>query len=154
MVEFVIPKHEKLGRGFSRAAQIQAQEHPGRQTNPSHGYQTPVAWLSDLLSLRRILILCTNCERHFDAGRFQYRVVYVPDWTGKTDGYTVNGKCDWCAQETTDVGGGKAFQPEEFYKATHMEPAEARRASRARAMSKRAWDAVQSEVSRRQQARA
>ena len=153
MVEFLIPKHKKLGEGFTRGDHMKAQEHPGRQTNPRHGYQAPVAWLSDLLSLRKIIILCRNCQRHFDAGRFQYRVVFVPDETGKTDGYTVNGKCDWCTQETVMVGGGKAFQPEEFYKATHMEPAEARRASRARAMSKRAWDAVQSEMARRQTVR-
>ena len=149
MPSVAVPKHQRLGQGFSKAEQLKAIEHPGRQTNPKRGYQTSIAWLSDLIALRRILILCSNCQRYFDARRFQYRVVFVPDSTGKTDGYLVNGTCDWCTQETVMVGGGKAFEPEEHYAEVHIEPDVARRASRARALKKGAWDAVVADVERR-----
>ena len=152
-IMIAVPQHAKLGEGFSRGERFLATEHPGRQTDPKRGYQTPVAWISDLIALHKVLILCDADQKHFDARRFHYRMVYVPDETGKTSGYTVNGRCDWCKQETALLGGGKAFEPEEQYRLLHIEPEEARRAQRSAAMTKSVWRAVQEEVARRTRGR-
>lgn len=137
-----IPKHGgRLGQGFNKGQQLKAMEAPGRQTNPRRGYQTPVAFISDRLALRQVLILCNICAPKFApvAKRARYRLVFIPDQTGVTDGYTVNGQCDSCAQETVMMGGGRAYQPEELYAKTHLDPSEARRAARAAAKSLSTW---------------
>lgn len=139
-----IPKKgARLGEGFSRAEKLKAMEHPGRQTNPKRGYQSAVSWISDLIALRKVIILCNFCRVKFNPRRFGYRRVFVPDWSGKTDGYTVNGDCDSCKQFTAMVGGGTAFQPEEHYLQTHVDPVHARRAARAGAKSMSAWRFIQ-----------
>lgn len=142
-----VPRHARLGQGFSKRAQLKAIEHPGRRTAP-HGYQSAVAWVSDLIALRKAVILCVTCCRKFEAHamrRVAYRKVYVADFTGKTDGYTVNGSCDVCTQETMLVGGGRAYQAEEVYAQTHMDPSEARRIARAAAKQLGTWDFLQRE---------
>jgi len=147
-----VPKQGKrLGEGFSKAAKLQALEWPGRQTQPARGYQTPVSYLSDLLALRRVIILCQVCAPRFakECQHQHYRKVFIPDFTGRTDGYTVNGRCDSCTQETAIVGGGRAYQPEEEYLKTHIDPSQARRAARATAKALGTWQFVQREQARR-----
>lgn len=146
-----VPTHAKLGEGFSKRQKIKALEHPGRRTTP-HGYQSAVSWVAELLARRKVLILCMNCCRAFEQHvmrREAYRRVFIPDYTGQTDGYTVNGACDVCKQETALVGGGRAYQPEEFYRLNHLDPSEARQASRAAAKQLGTWAFVQREQRRR-----
>lgn len=132
MAEVFISKHGgKLGTGFSGREKMLA-EAITPQHQASKG-RSRSSWLSDLLSLRKVIILCAWCRKTFNPRKHGYRRVFVPDYTGKTDGYTVNGSCDWCKQETALVGGGTAFQPEELYAQTHMDPVDARRRSRAEA---------------------
>ena len=60
MVEIAIPKHgPKLGEGFSQEEKLKAIEIH-RQTDPKRGYQTPAAFVSDLASLHKIIILCSS----------------------------------------------------------------------------------------------
>ena len=102
--------------------------------------------MSDIIALRKALILCVTCCRKFEQQamrRVQYRKVYIPDLTGKTDGYTVNGVCDVCKQETAIVGGGRAYQPEEVYALTHIDPAESRAVARAKAKQLGTWQFLQ-----------
>lgn len=148
-MEAFIPRGEKLGEGFSKAEILDSKIHPGRQTNPQHGYQSAVAWISDLISLRKTIILCSFCQAKFNPRKFRYRVMFVPDDTGKTDGYTVNGYCDSCKGWTPDLSGGRAYTPEETYQEIHVDPFEARRNARAAAKAMGTWSAVQAQVQRR-----
>lgn len=141
----IIPKHGKLGEGFSKQEKLLAMKHPGRQTNPQKGYQSRAAWIADLVALRKVIILCSFCRSYFNPRKANYRRVYVPDITGKTDGYTVNGDCDVCKGFTPNLGGGTAFTPDELYVQTHMDPAEARRARRARMGDEGIWKRIERE---------
>lgn len=139
----VVPKYSKIGQGFSRREKIKAMEHPGRRTDPRRGYQSAASWIADRIGLRKDVILCSFCRAKFNPRRHGYRRVFVPDYTGKTDGYTVNGQCDSCKQETPNAGGGTAFVAEEVYSLTHIDPSEARRNARAAAKSLGTWQFLQ-----------
>ena len=137
-----VPHGSKLGTGFSKAEKLAGQAiHP--QHNASKG-QSRANWISDLVALRKVVILCSYCRAKFNPRQAGYRRVYIPDYTGKTDGYTVNGDCDSCRVFTPNAGGGCAFQPEELYEATHIDPTVARRQARARAGLKSTWSAIKS----------
>ena len=137
-----VPKHERLGEGFSKLEKVLAMRAPGRRTAIS-GYQSPATWITELVSRRKLIILCSFCRVKFNPRKHNYRRVFVPDITGKTDGYQVNGDCDSCKQDTALVpGGGTAFQSEEDYAKTHIDPTAARRAARAAAGMVSPWQAV------------
>ena len=104
--------------------------------------QSRIGWLDSLLSLKKVVILCSWCRSKFNPRQHNYRRVYVPDYTGKTDGYTVNGDCDSCRSFTPTAGGGTAYQPEELYALTHQDPVVARRQSRANAGRKSVYSAA------------
>lgn len=133
-----IAKYGKLGEGFNRQEIAQADEHPGRRTN-SHGYQSAPAWLDDLTSTKKCVLLCNYCRVKFNPRKARYRRMYSMDYTGATDGYTVNGRCDACKQHTVNCGGGAAFIAEEEYSKICIDPVNARRAARAKARD--AWSA-------------
>lgn len=136
-----VPRYSRLGEGFSKA-----QKFVGQEVKPLHGGKRaagPAGWLSDLITLRKVVILCSFCRAKFNPRRFGYRRVFVPDATGKSDGYTVNGSCDWCKGETVNLSGGTAFQPEELYKLTTIDPTEQRRTARLRAKSLSTWQFLQ-----------
>ena len=139
-MEAFIPRGAKLGEGFTKAEKVMAEEVTP-QHKASKG-QSRAGWISDLLALRRIIILCSYCRAKFNPRKVNYRRVFVPDTTGKSDGYTVNGHCDGCASWTPNVGGGTAFQPEEDYLATHIDPTIARRHARASAKELGTWEFV------------
>ena len=126
-----IPRGKKLGAGYTRGDEIASQAIKP-QHNATKG-QSSIGWLQDLVTLRKVIILCSYCRFKFNPRKLGYRKVYVPDLTGKTDGYTVNGDCDSCKVFTSNAGGGTAYQPEELYAATHVDPVVARRQSRAAA---------------------
>jgi hypothetical protein len=141
-MEAFIPRGQKLGEGFSKSEKLAAQAiHP--QHSASKG-QSRIGWLDSLLSLKKVVILCSWCRSKFNPRKANYRRVYVPDYTGKTDGYTVNGDCDYCGAFTAVAGGGTAYQPEELYFLTHQDPTEARRRSRANAGWKTTYSAITS----------
>jgi hypothetical protein len=127
----VVPKHTKLGVGFSKEEIRDSFEHPGRRTDPRRGYQSPAGWLGDLSDARKVIILCSFCRTKFNPKRNKYRKLYVPDSSGKTDGYTANGKCDACKGQTANIGGGTIFISEETWEQVSMDPQEARRNARA-----------------------
>lgn len=138
-----VPKYAKLGEGFSRREQIAALEHPGRRTD---GTQSAATWLADLTDLRKALTLCAAyCAPKFNPRRHGYRRFYMPDLTGKTDGYTSNGQCDGCKQHTAlRPGGGRTFIAEETYRLVCVDPLDARREARARAGAQTAWQRIRS----------
>src|SRR3990167_10022110 len=103
-----------MGEGFSKQEVLKSYEHPGRKTT-AHGYQSAASWISDLVALKKFIILCSVCREHFNPRKNGYRPAYVPDTSGKTDGYQVNGKCDGCKEMTVNVGGGRGFIPEDHY---------------------------------------
>ena len=139
-MEAFIPRGKKLGSGYSKAEKTAGLViHP--QHNASKG-QSKIGWLDSLLSLKKVVILCSYCRGKFEPRRFGYRRVYVPDFTGKTDGYTVNGDCASCRTFTANAGGGTAFQPEELYALTHQDPVVARRQSRAAAKKFSVYSAI------------
>lgn len=141
MTQAFIPKHGKLGEGFSRA-----EKFIGHDVKPLHGgnkAQGRASWLDDLITLRKVIILCSFCRAVFNPRRCGYRRVFVPDASGKTDGYTVNGWCDWCKGETANLAGGTAFQPEELYKLTTIDPTAQRRQARLKAKELSAWQHIQ-----------
>ena len=143
-MEAFIPKHGgKLGEGFSRQEKLNAMAHPGRQANPKRGYQSAVSFISDLISLRKIIILCSFCRGKFSPRLFAYRRMFVPDHSGKTDGYSVNGNCDSCKGFTFNLGGGTGYVPEEIYSQAHVEPLSERHRARAAAKELGVWVAVQ-----------
>lgn len=143
-----IPRGQKLGEGYTKAERF-----VGQEVKPLHGgkiAQGRASWLDDLIALRKVVILCTFCRAVFKPHKVGYRRVFIPDTSGKSDGYQVNGCCDWCKNETANIpGGGTAFQPEELYKATTIDPSQARRSARAAAKSLRTWQYLQSKQSRR-----
>ncbi|MGH9876293.1 MAG: hypothetical protein ACRD5H_01530 [Nitrososphaerales archaeon] len=135
-----IPRGTKLGEGFSKAEKLQATEvTPQHQASKG---RSRVGWINDLLALRKVIILCSFCRVKFNPRKHGYRRVFVPDASGKTDGYMVNGNCDSCTQWTPNVGGGTAFQCEEDYLKTHIDPTTARRQARAGAKALGAWNFI------------
>ena len=136
-----VPHGSKLGTGFSKAEKLAGQAiHP--QHNASKG-QSRANWISDLVALRKVVILCSYCRAKFNPRQAGYRRVYIPDYTGKTDGYTVNGDCDSCRVFTPNAGGGCAFQPEELYRLTSIDPQEQRRKARLKAKELSTWQFLQ-----------
>ena len=107
-------------------------EHPGRRVN---GTQSAASWIMDLVSTKKTLLFCAICASKFNPRRHGYRKMYVPDYTGKTDGYMANGRCDACKQMTISTGGGRAFITEETYQLTCIDPVDARRQARLKARS-------------------
>ncbi len=129
----LIPKYAKLGQGFSVREIAKADEHPGRRVD---GSQSAPSWIADLVDTRKTVLLCSFCRPHFNPRKHNYRKFYIPDHTGHTDGYQVNGMCDACKQMTVNCGGGTAFVHEEIYALTCIDPVVARRNARA---SAKAW---------------
>lgn len=123
-----VPRHGKLGEGFSKKEIVYSSVHPGR--NPKAG-QTAASWIVDLVSLRKPVLLCNYvCRGKFVPKHYNYRRFFSPDHSGITDGFCVNGKCDACKQETMNLGGGAMFIPEETYSLNCIDPVEARRQAR------------------------
>ena len=138
----IIPKHGRLGEGFSRREKAQALEHPGRRTTP-HGYQSAVSWISDLLALRKLILLCSPCSVKFNFRKYHYRKMYRADPTARTSGYVTNGQCDACKQPTVNLGGGTAFVHEEIYRSICVDPSEARRKQRVAIGASSIWRFIQ-----------
>lgn len=136
MALVVVPKYHRLGEGFSNAEIRKGDEHPGRRTD---GSQSAASWVSDLVDLRKTVLLCSFCRPHFNPRKHNYRKLYIPDRNLTTGGYAVNGKCDACKKFTFHSGGGTAFIHEEIYALTCIDPVVARR--NARAAAKLAWSA-------------
>ena len=137
----IVPKYARLGEGFSKFEKLKAAEHPGRNTSIK-GYQSPATWITDLLGLKKMIILCSFCRVKFNHKKLHYRPMYVPDVTGQTDGYQANGQCDACKQPTVNCGGGTAFIFEEYYSQLCQDPLDARRKARAAAGAVSAWRAI------------
>ena len=139
----IVPAHARLGEGFSKKEILKAQEHPGRQINPSRGYQTPAAYLDDLGALKKLILLCDFCRAKWNPRTHGYRPMYIPDSSGKTDGYMSNGWCDACKEFTANVGrAGRAFVHEETYNEICVDPKIARRNARAAWGEKHIYDIV------------
>ena len=140
-MEAFVPRGASLGKGFTDAEKTAGMEiHPDHRASKG---KSAASWITDLLSLRKVLILCPFCRVKFNPRHYSYRRVFVPDATGKTDGYSVNGDCDGCGIFTANVGGGgTAFQAEEDYLKTHIDPTVARRQARAGAKALGTWDFV------------
>ena len=140
-MEVVVPKHAKLGEGFSKQEVLASREHPGR--NASAG-QTAASWISDLVALKKFIILCDFCRTKFNNRKNHYRRFFQPDYTGKTDGYAVNGRCDACKQLTVNVGNGvgTGYIHESTYNKVCEEPSSVRRRVRAARYAKSVWQAV------------
>lgn len=140
MAIVVVPAHARLGQGFSYKQQRESDEHPGRRTD---GSQSAASWVGDLTDLKKTIILCSFCRVNFNPRKNHYRRMYVPDHTGHTDGYQVNGKCDACKQMTINSGGGTAFVHEQFYNQICQDPIVARRNARAKAKACTSWFRIQ-----------
>ena len=119
-MEAFVAKHVKLGEGFSKREQYDALEHPGRRTT-AHGYQSAVSWITDLLALRKLIILCSFCAIKFDCRKYHYRKTVI----------NYQGKCDACKQHTVNLGGAVTYVHEETYHQVCVDPVEARRRRRA-----------------------
>ena len=145
MTLIIVPKHEKLGEGFSKQEITESWVHGGRQTDPKKGYQSAVSWIADLIALRMLIFLCSFCRAKFNPRQFGYRKHYVPDASGKTDGYQVNAQCDSCKGWTPNLGGGTAFITEEGYRQVCIEPKSERTKARAAAKQLGVWVAIQRE---------
>lgn len=127
----IIPKYAKLGEGFSKKELLDANLHPGRRTK-TNGYQSPASWISDLTSLKKIIILCSFCQHKFNPRKNRYRKMnlLIEDRAAFTS--NVNGVCDACKQKTFNMGGGAAYVHEEYYNQVCTDPAVARRRARER----------------------
>ncbi len=144
----LVPKYAKLGKGFTTKEVVKSFEHPGRQTNPSKGYQSPAFYLDDLGALKKCILLCNVCRAKWNPRTHHYRAMYVADVSGKTDGYSSNGWCDACKEFTANVGGGKAFVHEEEYAKICIDPKIARRNARAAWGEHHAYDIIVKEGDR------
>ena len=142
-METFIAKHGKLGEGFSKKEIMDADEHPGRRTTP-HGYQSPAAWISDLVARKQCVLLCPFDRIKFDHRKYHYRKMYIPNIHALNDGYMANGKCDACKEQTSRLGGGTAYVHEETYNLGFIDPLDARRQARAKARAQTtAWQLIQ-----------
>lgn len=134
----IVPKYHRMGEGFSRAEKAEADIHPGRNRRT----QSAASWICDLTDLQKCIVLCSYCRQYFNPRKHRYRKFYQPDYTGKTDGYRVNGKCYACKQQTGNTpGGGTAFVHETLYNRVCIDPGDARR--RARVASRQAMSVWQ-----------
>lgn len=138
----IVPKYHRMGEGFSKREIAESFEHPGRRTNP-HGYQSPASWISDHVSLKKLIILCSFCRPYFNPRKYGYRRLFIPDSSGKTDGFGVNGKCIRCKIETANAGGGTGFTPEETYALSYVEPVTLRVEERAKRFALSVWTFIQ-----------
>ena len=136
---FIVPKYARLGEGFSRREIAEAAEHPGRRTTIK-GYQSPASWIVDLLSLKKVIVLCSYCRIKFDHRKVNYRKGFVPGAPEGGSGAT--GPCDACKQRCENCGGGTWYTHETIYEKTCIDPAEARRRARAMAGQKTVWRAI------------
>jgi hypothetical protein len=128
----VVPKYHRLGEGFTKAEKLKALEHPGRRTRIA-GYQSPATWITELSDMRKGILLCSFCKVNFNPRRNKYRRRFVPDPSGKTDGYQSNGQCDACKERTEAIGGGGTFfVAEEYWELVSIDPSEAKRRARQR----------------------
>lgn len=118
-------------------------EHLGRRTQVK-GYQSPAAWISDLVALHKFILLCNFCKIKFDYRKQHYRRFYVPNPSG---GYTMHGKCDACKQDTRLCGGGTGYIHEEEYSKVCLEPSEVRRRyARAKHYARSTWASVNNKL--------
>lgn len=124
----IIPKHSKLGKGYHIRDMVR--ESPGRQVNPEKGYQSPAVFLDDLVQLKQAIILCSFCVVKWNPHKNKYRARYIPDPSGVTSGYAVQGKCDACKQMTGNMGGGKVYINMDDWAKVSIDPATARRRAR------------------------
>lgn len=125
-ISVFVPKYGgKLGEGFKRWEILDSFVHPGRRTR-ANGYQSPATWITELADTRKAILLCSLCDRKFDASAMKYRLRYTRDPSGVTDGSLCNGMCDACKQQSSDLGGGKMWVPEELWPAVSMDPQQAR----------------------------
>lgn len=142
----IVPKYGgRPGEGFSKPEILKAAEHPGRRTHPARGYQSPSEWITQLLDLRKPVILCGFCRHKFDPKKANYRRFFCLDSNG-ANGYTTNGRCDDCKEETRRTPGqGTMFISEESYAGVCQEPQVARRSVRARVSmaGQSAWTFIQ-----------
>lgn len=121
-----IPKYgQKLGAGFKRWEILDSFAHPGRKTTPS-GYQSPASWITELCDTRKAILLCSLCDRKFNANHMKYRLRYTRDPSGVTNGSVCNGMCDACKQPSADLGGGRLWVPAELWEAVSIDPEQAR----------------------------
>ena len=123
---------------WTTADVLRSHEHPGRPTN---GRLTPGGWIADLTGLKKVIILCSFCRPKWNPRKHGYRKMYIPDPSGKTDGYQSNGTCDGCKQRTENCGGGTAFIHESTYHQVCEDPLEARRLARRRWKIVTGWQA-------------
>ena len=143
-----IPRHAKLGQGFTRAQQFDGEwAHPGRRTD---GRQSAASWITELGDRRKVILLCGWCRPKFNARTQRYRPMYVPSLSSVADPYQSNGLCDACKTQTAlTPGGGRAFVSEETYAQVCVEPADARRRAReAWRTGDSPWRAVQRSITR------
>lgn len=143
----VVPKYARIGEGFSTVEKLEAAEHPGRRTDPARGYQSPSEWITQLMDLRKPVILCDFCRPKFDPKKARYRRFWCPDSNGQ-NGYLARGRCDDCKGDT--YGKGAVFISEESYPQVCNEPGIGRRSIRARVRSagQTAWGMIQSSLRR------
>jgi hypothetical protein len=133
----IIPKYGgKPGEGFSKAEKLKSVEWRGRRTD---GSQSAASMICDLADNRTAILLCSFCRTNFNFRRNKYRVQYIPDPTGRTDGYIANGRCDACHQPTENTGGGKLYIAEEYWEQVSQDPQAARIAARNAWHQKRTW---------------
>jgi hypothetical protein len=130
-VAVFVPKHAKMGEGFSKRERLQAEESPGRYTDPKlHGYQSAATWIDDRVQRRLNIMLCSFCRHKFDPKKYNYRRAYVVG-TERPDPFRFDGKCEDCKEETMrSPGGGTYFVPEEIYQHVYHEPPRTRAGGR------------------------
>lgn len=92
MTHIAVPKHAKLGQGFSSKERLKADEDPGRPWNRVAG-----GWMADLAALKKFVMLCPFCRPKFNPKRCGYEV-----W--RQDTHSI-GKCDGCKQMSTYLCG-------------------------------------------------
>ena len=137
-----VSKHARLGEGFSRRERVESFVHPGRRTDPVKGYQSAVAWISDLMDNRKLILLCSFCRIKFDFRKYHYRKFVVPDSTGKRNPELSQGMCDACKGQCANLGGGIAYIEETTFSQLCIDPAEAKRKRRAQMGEVPIWRAV------------
>ena len=148
-VHVLIPKRgATLGAGYTQRERFEGDwEHPGRRTD---GRQSAATFVLDCADRRKVILLCSWCRPHFNPRAHRYRRMYIPDMSGRTDGYVANGKCFACKQQTAlSPGGGTAYISEETYAQVCQDPADARRRARQTwRTGTSVWAAVQSNIRR------
>jgi hypothetical protein len=91
-MEVAVPKHGKLGQGFSAKERLKADEHPGRPNTRLAG-----GWVSDLAELQKFIQLCPFCVSKFNPRKSGYEV-----WRTYLN---CVGKCDGCNQLSPQCRG-------------------------------------------------